>query len=105
MADACGARESLLARTVQAQGLVREGHATEALELIEETLADARETSLVEMLSDALRVQAEALAALGRSKDAADALEEALDHYERAGVLVALEPTRRQLEAITGDSR
>jgi tetratricopeptide (TPR) repeat protein len=79
----------------------RDEHA-EAERLAREAVAITERTDALNFQGDALCDLAEVLAAAGRSDEAAESLEQALERYERKKNLAMLAQVRPQLEALRG---
>jgi class 3 adenylate cyclase/tetratricopeptide (TPR) repeat protein len=92
----------MLWRQVQARVHAHRGQHAEAERLAREAEAMAERTDALNHQGDALCDLAEVLAAAGRTDEAAAALEQAIDRYERKKNLATLAQVRRQLEALRG---
>jgi tetratricopeptide (TPR) repeat protein len=89
----------MLWRQVQARVHAHRGEHAEAERLAREAETIGERTDALNLKGDALCDLAEVLAAAGRTDEAAAALEQALDRYERKKNLAMLAQVRRQLEA------
>jgi class 3 adenylate cyclase/tetratricopeptide (TPR) repeat protein len=87
-------------RQVQARVYASRGEHREAEELAGEAVAIAKRTDGLNMQGDALCDLAEVLAAAGRPDEAAAALEQALDRYERKKNLAMAGQVRQRLTAL-----
>jgi class 3 adenylate cyclase len=92
----------MLWRQVQARVQAHRGEHAEAERLAREAETIGEQTDALNLKGDALCDLAEVLAAAGRTDEAAAALEQALDRYERKKNLAMLAQVRRQLEALRG---
>ena len=90
----------MLWRQVQARVHAHRGEHAEAERLAREAVAIAERTDGSELQGDALCDLAEVLAAAGRTDEAAEALEQALDRYERKKNLAMAAQVRPRLEAL-----
>ena len=93
----------MLWRQVQARVHAHRGEHAEAERLAREAVEIAERTDGLNLQGDALCDLAEVLAAAGRSDDAADALEQALDRYERKKNLAMVAQVKPRLEALRAD--
>ena len=84
----------VLWRRVRARLLARNEDRERALELAEEAVERAAQTDYLDFRGDTLRCHAEVLAAAGREQEAAAALEEARQEYERKGNTVSARMVR-----------
>jgi tetratricopeptide (TPR) repeat protein len=91
------AKSQLTWRRVRAKVLARRGDRDTALRLIREALDWAERVQSLEDTGDVYRDLAEVERLGGRLDAAADALERALDAYERKGLVPMAERTRREL--------
>jgi class 3 adenylate cyclase/tetratricopeptide (TPR) repeat protein len=80
------------------------GEHREAERLAREALAHILETDSPKLQGDAYRDLAEVLEAAGRREEAIDAWREALDRYERKGVVPLVRRVRERLGAMAGDA-
>ena len=87
-------------RQVRAKVLARKGKLADAERLAREAVAIGEETDWLEGLGDAYGDLAEVLSFAGRQAAAAEALEQALDRYERKGNLVMTARTRERLDSL-----
>jgi tetratricopeptide (TPR) repeat protein len=87
-------------RQVQARVLSHRGQHREAEKLAREAVAIAETTDALNWPGDALCDLTEVLAAAGRTEEAADALKQALDRYERKKNLAMVAQVRPRLEAL-----
>jgi class 3 adenylate cyclase len=98
---ALGHEEDLLTqalwRQAQARVLAHRGQHLEAEALAHEAVEIIERTDGLNLQGDALCDLAEVLAAAGRSEEAADALDQARDRYERKGNLAMARRVRKQL--------
>jgi tetratricopeptide (TPR) repeat protein len=93
-------------RQVRAKVLARRGDRAEAERLALEAVAISERTDQLVVQGDVYGDLAEVLSLAGRWKDAAAALEQALDCYERKGNLVSAQRTRTRLtELLNAASR
>ena len=89
-------------RQVRAKVLARRGESVEAERLAREAVVNAESTDRLNMQGDALRALAEVLTAAGRTDEAAAALEQALERYERKenlAMVAQVTPTLEELRA------
>jgi class 3 adenylate cyclase/tetratricopeptide (TPR) repeat protein len=86
----------------QAQALVHasRGQRAQALDLAREAVAIAERTDWLDNQGDALCDLAQVLAAAGRTEEAAEALDQALDRYERKKNLAMVAQVRPKLDAL-----
>jgi len=91
--------QSLWRRVAALVAAHREAHA-EAERLAREALAYSHKTDSPRFQGDAYYDLAEVLAAAGRREDAAAAWQEALDRYERKGIIPLARRTRERLSAL-----
>jgi len=92
----------MLWRQVQARVHAHRGEHAEAERLAREAVEIAKLTDALNHHGDALCDLAEVLAAAGRTDEAAETLEQALERYERKKNLAMLAQMRPQLEALRG---
>jgi class 3 adenylate cyclase/tetratricopeptide (TPR) repeat protein len=92
----------MLWRQVQARVHAHRGEHAEAERLAREAQAFAERTDGLNHHGDALCDLAEVLAAAGRTDEAAETLEQALERYERKKNLAMLAQVRPQLDALRG---
>ena len=90
----------MLWRQVQALVHAHRGEHAEADRLAREAVAIGETTDALNWQGDALCDLAEVLAAAGRTDEAADALEQALERYERKKNLAMVAQVRPKLEAL-----
>ena len=90
----------MLWRQVQALVHAHRGEHAEAERLAREAVAIAERTDALNFQGDALCDLAEVLAAAGRSDEAAAALEQALERYERKKNLAMIAQVHRRLDAL-----
>ena len=90
----------MLWRQVQARVHAHRGEHAEAERLAREAVAIAERTDGLNFQGDALCDLAEVLHAAGRTDEAADALEQALDRYERKQNLAMVAQVRPRLERL-----
>ena len=90
----------MLWRQVRAKVLARRGEHAEAERLAREAVAICEETDMLDAQGDAYADLAEVLLLAGRADEAAAALEQALERYERKGNVVMAARTRDRLEAL-----
>ena len=88
-------------RATRAKVSARRGEADEAFRLSAEAVDWARRSDGLPALGDALFARAEVLRLLGRDDEARPVLEEALDVYERKGIVPSIERTRALLGELT----
>jgi tetratricopeptide (TPR) repeat protein len=91
-------------RMVTAQVLARRGDVDEAVRLAEESKAILEETQELMTLPDLVLGHADVLRLAGRSEEAAEALERAIELFERKGALAELRRTRELLATIAGET-
>ena len=89
----------MLWRQVKAKVLARRGEHAEAERLGREAVALGEETDVLVAQGRAWADLAEVLALAGKDDEAAEALEQALDRYERKGNVVSAERIRARLRA------
>ena len=87
----------MLSRQVRAKVFARRGEHAEAERLAREAVAICDETDMLFAQGDMYADLAEVLSLAGRPEEAAEALEQALERYERKGNLVMAERTRARL--------
>jgi tetratricopeptide (TPR) repeat protein len=87
-------------RQVQARILAHRGEHSEAERLTREAMARAEETDNLPWQGDAWYEIAEVLEAAGRRDDAIEAWREALDRYERKGIIPLMREVRERLAAL-----
>jgi tetratricopeptide (TPR) repeat protein len=87
----------MLWRQAKAKLLARRGDSAEAERLAREAVAIADETDSLNGQADVYADLAEVLALDGRNEDAAAALEQALERYERKGNVVSTQRTQTRL--------
>jgi tetratricopeptide (TPR) repeat protein len=92
----------MLWRQVQARVHAHRGEHVEAERLAREAVEIAEQIDALNHWGDALCDLAETLAAAGRTDEAAEMLEHALERYERKKNLAMLAQVRPQLEALRG---
>jgi tetratricopeptide (TPR) repeat protein len=97
LADHDDVISQLLARQVRAKVAARRGKPAEAERLIREAVALAESTDLLDARGDAEADLAEVLAIAGRPVEAASALEQALERYERKGSIISVQRIRARL--------
>jgi class 3 adenylate cyclase/tetratricopeptide (TPR) repeat protein len=90
----------VLASQVRAKVLARRGEYAEAERLAREAVTKADATDALVSQGDTRRDLAEVLELAGRRDEAAAALREALERYERKGALVPAERVRERLAAV-----
>jgi tetratricopeptide (TPR) repeat protein len=89
----------MLWRQVRSKVLARRGELAQSERLALEAVAVGEETDMLDKQGDAYADLAEVLSLAGRPREAADALEQALERYERKGNLVMAARTRDRLAA------
>jgi class 3 adenylate cyclase/tetratricopeptide (TPR) repeat protein len=89
------------ATSVQAKLLARDGDIEAALELAGEAVEMTAESDFLEVRGQALEDLAEVHELAGRPDDAAAALRQAVELYERRGILPLIERTRARLQQLT----
>ena len=94
------ATTGLLWRQVRAKVLARRGEHAEAEQLAHEAIAIGEATDFLNGQGDGYADLAEVLLLGGKRVDAAAALEQALERYERKGNVVSADRTRARLEAL-----
>jgi len=87
----------MLSRQVRAKVLARRGQHAEAERLAREAVAICDETDLLDAQGDVYADLAEVLSLVERPKEAAEALEQALQRYERKGNLVSAQRAQTRL--------
>jgi class 3 adenylate cyclase/tetratricopeptide (TPR) repeat protein len=89
-------------RAARAKVLARRGEADadEALQLSAEAVDWSRQSDGLGFLGDTLSARAEVLRLLGRTDEARPVFEEALEVYERKGIVPSIERTREALAAL-----
>jgi tetratricopeptide (TPR) repeat protein len=90
----------MLWRQVQARVSSHRGEHPEAKRLANEAIGIGNETDALNWQGDALSDLAEVLAAAGRTDEAADALEQALERYERKKNLAMVAQVKPKLEEL-----
>jgi tetratricopeptide (TPR) repeat protein len=90
----------VIGQQVQAKVLARRGRHAEGERVARAAVALAEATDSLIIQGDTLRDLAETLELSGRREEAAAALREALDRYERKGALAGTERTRERLAAL-----
>ena len=100
LGDEQDASTQALWRQVQALVNAHRGQHTQAEQLAREAVAISERTDALNNQGDAFCDLAEVLAAAGRSNDAFQALEQALDRYERKKNLAMFAQVRPKLEAL-----
>jgi class 3 adenylate cyclase/tetratricopeptide (TPR) repeat protein len=90
----------LLWRQAQATVLVRRGKHDKAERLAQEAVEIGEQTESPNSRADSYAALGEALALGGRSEEAAEAVEQALEHYERKENLVMADRMRERLAAL-----
>ena len=91
----------MLWREARAKVLARRGDHDEAERLAREAVAIGEETEMLDDQADAYADLGAVLALAGRSGEAAEALEQALERFERKENLVMAARTRARLEALS----
>ena len=89
-------------RQASALVLARRGQFEEAEHLAQESVIALRSTEFMWNTADALVTLAAVLRLAGKRQEAADALREALDRYERKGIVALADHARRLLAEISG---
>ena len=89
-------------RQVRAKVLARRGGHAEAEQLAREAVALGEETDRLDGQGDAYSDLAEVLLLGGKRDDAAAAIEQALERYQRKENLVSAERTRARLDELAG---
>ena len=92
----------MLWRQVRAKVLARRGEHAEAERLAREAVAIGDETDMLDAQGDAYADLAEVLLLAGKRDEAAAALEQALERYERKGNVVMAARTRDRLVGVAG---
>jgi class 3 adenylate cyclase/tetratricopeptide (TPR) repeat protein len=96
-----GASDDALAQMFSGQGkakvLARRGELAEAERLARDAVAIGEETDMLDAQGDAYADLAEVLSLAGRPKGAIEALEQALERYERKGSLVSTQRAQTRL--------
>ena len=87
----------MLWRQVRAKVLARHGDTAEAERLVREAVAIGQETDMLDTQGDVYADLAEVLSLAGRPKEAAEALERALERYERKGNRVSTQRAQTRL--------
>ncbi len=87
----------MLWRQVRAKVLARHGDTAEAERLVREAVAIGQETDVLDTQGDVYADLAEVLSLAGRPKEAAEALERALERYERKGNRVSTQRAQTRL--------
>ena len=95
----------MLWRQVKAKVLARRGEHAEAERLAREAVAIGDETDMLDAQGDAYADLAEVLLLAGKPDEAAGALEQALERYERKGNLVSAERARTRSASSSGRRR
>ncbi len=90
----------MLLRQVRAKVLARHGEHAEAERLAREAVAICAETDLLDAQGDVYADLAEALILTGKPIEAASALEQALERYERKGNLVSTQRAQTRLDEL-----
>ena len=90
----------VLWRRVRAKVLARRGDHVEAERLASEAVAVGEETDMLDCQGDTYADLGEVLFLAGRPREAAEALEQALERFERKGNFVMAERTRERLAAL-----
>jgi tetratricopeptide (TPR) repeat protein len=90
----------MLWRQARAKVLARRGDLPDAERLAHEAVAICERTEMLDAQADAYADLAEVLSLAGRHREAGQALEQALERYERKQNLVMAERTRTRLEAL-----
>jgi DNA-binding SARP family transcriptional activator/predicted ATPase/class 3 adenylate cyclase len=90
-------------RATRGKLLARRGETARAEELVNGAVELAAQTDFLVAQADALRDRSEVLRILGRPRAAARDLERAISLYERKGVGVSAEATRRSHRSLLGD--
>ena len=94
----------VLWRSARAKSRARRGELAEAEALARKAVALAEQTDLLNTRGDTLTDLAEVLARAGRPAEAASALEQAAERFERKGNLVSLERVRALTQALGSTS-
>jgi tetratricopeptide (TPR) repeat protein len=100
LGDPHDATTHVLALQVQAKVLARRGRHAEAESLARKAVAVADETQALVSQADGYRNLAEVLEPAGRREEAAAALREALERYERKGAVAPADRVRERLRAL-----
>ena len=87
----------MLWRQVRAKVLARRGEHTEAEQLAREAIAIGEDTDMLDAQGDTYADLAEVLLLAGKPDEAAAALEQALERYERKGNLVSTQRAQTRL--------
>jgi tetratricopeptide (TPR) repeat protein len=99
-----GASDDALAQMFSGQGkakvLARRGELAEAARLARDAVAIGEETDMLDAQGDAYADLAEVLSLAGRPEGAIEALEQALERYERKGNVVSTQRTQARLAEI-----
>ncbi len=95
------AQKEMLWRQVRAKVLARRGEHAEADRLAHEAVAICDATDMLDMQGDVYADLAEVLLLGGRLDEAAAALQQALERYERKGNLVSAGRVRARLAELT----
>jgi tetratricopeptide (TPR) repeat protein len=91
------ASKEMLWRQVRAKVLARRGEHAEAERLAREAVAICDQTDRLDSQGDVYADLAEVLSLADRPKEAAEALEQALERYERKGNLVSTQRAQTRL--------
>jgi tetratricopeptide (TPR) repeat protein len=94
----------MLWRQVRAKVLARRGEDEEAERLAREAVAIGRETDMVNQHADAYVDLGEVLLLGGKTDEAAAALEQAIERYERKGNIVSTRRAQAQLAEMRADA-
>jgi len=89
-------------RATRAKVLATRGETQEAVRLAGEAVEWARRSDALAPLGDVLFSRGEVLSLLGREDEARKTFEEALEVYERKGIVPSIERTRAALAALSG---
>jgi tetratricopeptide (TPR) repeat protein len=92
----------MLWRRVRAKVFARRGEHADGVRLALEAVAICDETDRLDAQGDAYADLAEVLLLAGRAEEAAVALEQALERYERKGNIVSAESARARLAELQG---
>jgi class 3 adenylate cyclase/tetratricopeptide (TPR) repeat protein len=98
------AETEMLWRQVRAKVLARRGEHDEAQRLASEAVAIGEGTDILNGQGDASADLAEVLSLAGRAEEAAEALEQALERYERKGNVVSAARMRDRLKSLPEDA-
>jgi tetratricopeptide (TPR) repeat protein len=91
-------------RRVRAKLLAREGERDEAVDLVNEAIELVRGADALELLGDAYRDLAEVERVLGNGASAQQALERAIETYDRKGLRPMVARSRTELETLRGQA-